>query len=90
MSITKFIPIVGQIKSYNTDKLSHDLIAAMVVTVMLIPQSLAYAMFTALSTVTQQGIIGYAEGAILLALLSGVFLLLMGNYLFSFKKYKRI
>ncbi len=119
MSITKFIPIVGQIKSYNTDKLSHDLIAAMVVTVMLIPQSLAYAMLaglppevglyasilpllayavfgscrtlavgpvaiaslmtaTALSTVTQQGIIGYAEGAILLALLSGVFLLLMG------------
>lgn len=41
-------PIVTQCVGYNRDKLSSDLIAAAVVTIMLIPQSLAYAMLAGL------------------------------------------
>ena len=117
--LTSILPILAQIKTYNPEKLTSDLIAACVVTIMLIPQSLAYSMLaglppeiglyasifpliayalfgscktlavgpvaiaslmtaSALGQVTQQGIIGYAEGAMLLAMLSGIFLLLMG------------
>jgi len=119
INIARFVPIVEQIQGYNSEKLSRDLIAAVVVTIMLIPQSLAYAMLaglppevglyasilpllayaifgscrtlavgpvaiaslmtaSALGEVTQQGIIGYLEGAMLLALLSGLFLVLLG------------
>lgn len=108
-----------QINEYDKQKFSRDMVAALVVTIMLIPQSLAYAMLagvpaevglyasilplltyaifgscrtlsvgpvaiaslmtaSALAQVTQQGIIGYMEGAVLLALLSGGFLLLLG------------
>ena len=41
-------PIVAQSVNYHRDKLSSDLIAAAVVTIMLIPQSLAYAMLAGL------------------------------------------
>jgi SulP family sulfate permease len=119
MNVAKFVPILEQIEGYDSAKFSRDLIAAIVVTIMLIPQSLAYAMLaglppqiglyasilpllayaifgscrtlavgpvaiaslmtaSALAQVTQQGIVGYLEGAMLLALLSGVFLLLLG------------
>jgi SulP family sulfate permease len=119
MNIAKFVPILEQIQGYDSGKFSRDLIAAMVVTIMLIPQSLAYAMLaglppevglyasilplvayaifgscrtlavgpvaiaslmtaSALAQVTQQGIVGYVEGAMLLALLSGLFLLILG------------
>ena len=119
MNIAKFVPILEQIEGYDRGKFSRDLIAAIVVTFMLIPQSLAYAMLaglppevglyasilpllayaifgscrtlavgpvaiaslmtaSALAQVTQQGIIGYLEGAMLLALLSGLFLLVLG------------
>nr|WP_211316907.1 sulfate permease [Arenicella xantha] len=117
--LTKTVPIIGQLRDYDRGKLGRDLIAAIVVTIMLIPQSLAYAMLaglppevglyasilplvayaifgscktlavgpvaiaslmtaSALSVVTEQGIVGYVEGAMLLALLSGGFLLLLG------------
>ena len=117
--LARFVPIAEQIQDYNRQKLGRDLVAATVVTIMLIPQSLAYAMLaglppevglyasilpllayavfgscktlavgpvaiaslmtaSALGQVTQQGVIGYIEGAILLALLSGAFLLLLG------------
>ena len=112
------VPLLLQLKIYNRRKLSSDLIAAAVVSMMLIPQSLAYAMLaglppeyglyasivpiviyallgssstlavgpvaiasmmtaSALSSVTQSGLIGYVDGAITLALLSGSFLLLI-------------
>jgi SulP family sulfate permease len=111
--------LIEQARGYTRQQLSSDLIAALVVTIMLIPQSLAYAMLaglppeyglyssilplvaysffgscrtlavgpvaiaslmtaSALNTVTQQGLIGYVEGAMLLALLSGSFLFLLG------------
>lgn len=117
--LARFVPIAEQIQGYNRQKLGRDLVAATVVTIMLIPQSLAYAMLaglppevglyasilpllayavfgscktlavgpvaiaslmtaSALGQVTQQGVIAYMEGAILLALLSGAFLLLLG------------
>ena len=113
------MPILGELARYNTSKFSSDLVAACVVTIMLIPQSLAYAMLaglppevglyasilpllgyalfgscktlavgpvaiaslmtaSALGGVVEQGIVGYMEGAMLLALLSGIFLLLLG------------
>ena len=115
----KFVPILEQIQHYNKQKFSRDLVASIVVTIMLIPQSLAYAMLaglppevglyasilpllayaifgscrtlavgpvaiaslmtaSALAQVTQQGIIGYMDGAVMLALLSGCFLVLLG------------
>lgn len=124
-SISRFVPILAQIQEYDRVKLSRDLVAALVVTIMLIPQSLAYAMLaglppevglhasilpllayaifgscrtlavgpvaiaslmtaSALAQVTKQGIVGYLEGAMLLALLSGGFLLLLGTLRLGF------
>ena len=47
-TITKWLPIVGQLEDYSRDKCISDVIAAVVVTVMLIPQSLAYAILAGL------------------------------------------
>ena len=123
--LSRFVPLLGQISTYDRAKFSSDLIAATVVTIMLIPQSLAYAMLaglpaelglyasifpllayalfgscktlavgpvaiaslmtaSALGKVTALGIIGYIEGAMLLALLSGIFLLLLGIFRLGF------
>lgn len=117
--LAQFVPLLAQLQSYSRLTLTHDLIAAFVVTVMLIPQSLAYALLaglppqyglyasllplvvyalfgssntlavgpvaivslmtaTSLADVSQQGLIGYVEGAMLLAMMSGGFLLLLG------------
>lgn len=122
---SRYVPLLGHIRVYNREKFSRDLIAAMVVTIMLIPQSLAYAMLaglpaelglyasifpllayallgssntlavgpvaitslmtaSALGKVTALGLIGYIEGAILLALMSGAFLLLLGVFRLGF------
>lgn len=43
-NITQYIPALQWLKSYNRDQLIPDLIAAVIVTVLLIPQSLAYAL----------------------------------------------
>ncbi|RVU86311.1 sulfate permease [Leucothrix sargassi] len=123
--LTRLVPLLGQVGTYDRVKFSRDLIAATVVTIMLIPQSLAYAMLagvpaelglyasifpliayalfgscktlavgpvaiaslmtaSALGKVTALGIIGYIEGAMLLALLSGIFLLLLGVFKLGF------
>lgn len=123
--LNRFVPLLGQISSYDRVKFSRDLIAATVVTIMLIPQSLAYAMLagvpaelglyasifpllayalfgscntlavgpvaiaslmtaSALGKVTALGIIGYLEGAMLLAFMSGIFLLLLGVFRLGF------
>ena len=44
----KYFPILGWIKHYNYDDFASDTIAAIVVTIMLIPQSLAYALLAGL------------------------------------------
>ena len=121
----RILPVLQQLAQYNRTKLGSDIIAACVVTVMLIPQSLAYAMLaglppqyglyasimpivvyslfgssttlavgpvaiasimtaSALSNVTQAGLIGYVDGAIILALLSGLFLMALGIFRFGF------
>ena len=48
--LIRFAPLLGQVGDYNRNKLSRDLIAATVVTIMLIPQSLAYAMLAGVPT----------------------------------------
>lgn len=115
----QLIPAVQWLSEYKRDYLVHDVIAAVIVTVLLIPQSLAYAMLagvppevglyasilpliayallgtsrtlsvgpvavislmtaTTVGAVAEQGSADYLTAAITLALLSGVFLLLMG------------
>ena len=118
-SISRIVPALAWGRTYSRATLVSDLIAAVVVTIMLIPQSLAYAMLAglpaevglyasilplvayalfgtsrvlavgpvavvslmtaaAIGEVAAQGTADYLTAAILLALLSGVMLLLMG------------
>lgn len=48
LSLTRHLPILSWGRSYNRAALVSDLIAAIIVTVMLIPQSLAYALLAGL------------------------------------------
>lgn len=48
MKLSRYLPLLAWLPSYNRATLWRDLLAAMVVTVMLIPQSLAYAMLAGL------------------------------------------
>ncbi len=114
-----YIPILTWAKDYNRHILASDLIAAVIVTIMLIPQSLAYALLAglppevglyatilplivyavfgssrtlsvgpvaiaslmtaaSLSDIAQQGSHDYLAAAITLAMLSGIFLLMLG------------
>ncbi|MEW5251035.1 SulP family inorganic anion transporter [Microbulbifer sp. 2201CG32-9] len=114
-----YLPIFGWLKDYNSASLRSDLLAAMIVTSMLIPQSLAYALLAglpaevglyasiaplvayavfgssrtlsvgpvaiaslmsaaALGEVALQGSESYLAAAAMLALFSGLFLLLLG------------
>lgn len=120
-----YLPLFNVVSRYNRSKFGSDLIAAIVVTIMLIPQSLAYAMLaglppqyglyasilpivvysifgsssclavgpvaiaslmtaSALSTVTSSGLVSYIDGAMTLALLSGLFLVVLGLFRFGF------
>ncbi len=122
---SRYIPILEWGKHYNRKLFSGDLVAAVIVTIMLIPQSLAYALLaglppevglyasilpliayacfgssralavgavaivslmtaTAAGAVAQQGSGEYLTAAITLALLSGLFLLLMGVFRLGF------
>ena len=119
MSISTYLPFLQWSRSYNRNKLGGDLLASIIVTVMLIPQSLAYAMLAGLPPVTglyasiapllaytllgtsrtlsvgpvavvslmtaaavtqvaAPGSAEYASAALLLALISGVFLFVLG------------
>ena len=40
----RYLPVLDWGRDYNRETLSNDLIAAVIVTIMLIPQSLAYAL----------------------------------------------
>jgi SulP family sulfate permease len=46
--LTRYLPILDWGRGYSRDALSNDLIAAVIVTIMLIPQSLAYALLAGL------------------------------------------
>lgn len=46
--LARYLPIMDWLKAYNKHTLSSDLLAAAIVTIMLIPQSLAYAMLAGL------------------------------------------
>lgn len=47
-TLARFLPILDWGRSYNRDNLLSDMTAAVIVTIMLIPQSLAYAMLAGL------------------------------------------
>lgn len=117
--LRRYFPILDWGRTYNANAAASDGLAAVIVTIMLIPQSLAYAMLaglppqvglyasilplvayavfgtsrvlavgpvavvslmtaTAVSQVAAPGSAAYVTAAIVLALLSGLFLLLMG------------
>lgn len=48
MRITRYFPILDWARSYGRTTLTSDLVAALIVTIMLIPQSLAYALLAGL------------------------------------------
>ncbi len=48
MQAARFLPILSWARSYGRGELSSDLMAAVIVTIMLIPQSLAYALLAGL------------------------------------------
>ena len=117
--ITSYLPLIASLRGYNRDAMISDLIAGLIVTIMLIPQSLAYALLAgvppevgmyacilplvayavfgtsrtlsvgpvaiaslmtavALGQVAAAGTADYVSAAIMLAFLSGAFLLLLG------------
>ncbi|WP_035919405.1 SulP family inorganic anion transporter [Leisingera aquimarina] len=123
--ISRYFPILDWGRRYDRGALSDDLIAAVIVTIMLIPQSLAYALLAgmppeaglyasiapimlyavfgtsralavgpvavvslmtaaALGQIANQGTMGYAAAALILAALSGVILLVMGVFRLGF------
>ncbi|MAQ81951.1 MAG: sodium-independent anion transporter [Maritimibacter sp.] len=124
-SLRQYLPILSWGARYDRNALSNDLIAAVIVTIMLIPQSLAYALLaglppeagiyasivpimlysvfgtsralavgpvavvslltaSAVGQVADAGTAGYAVAALTLALLSGVFLLVLGLFRLGF------
>ncbi|EEX13404.1 sulfate transporter [Citreicella sp. SE45] len=46
--LTRYLPILAWARSYDRDTATSDLVAAVIVTIMLIPQSLAYALLAGL------------------------------------------
>ena len=46
--LTRYLPVLDWGRRYDRDTLSGDLVAAVIVTIMLIPQSLAYALLAGL------------------------------------------
>ncbi len=125
IKLASYFPILDWGRSYRTETLINDLVAAVIVTIMLIPQSLAYAMLAGLppqiglyasilplmvyaifgtsralavgpvailSLMTaaaagkfaEIGSAQYIEAAVVLALLSGLFLLAMGLFRMGF------
>jgi len=123
--LTRYLPILDWGRAYNGSALTNDVVAAGIVTIMLIPQSLAYAMLaglppevglyasilpiiayalfgtsralavgpvavvslmtlTAASSVAPPGSAEFIAAALVLALLSGLILLLMGVFKLGF------
>ncbi len=124
-TISGWFPPAEWLATYNTNTFSNDLVAAITVTIMLIPQALAYALLaglppevglyasilplvayalfgtsrvmavgpvavvslltaSAVGTIADQGTAEYLTAAILLAFISGLFLLAMGIFRLGF------
>ncbi len=124
-AVRRYLPILDWAGEYNRDTLTSDLVAAVIVTVMLIPQSLAYALLAglpaemglyasilpliayaifgtsralavgpvavvslmtaaAVGNLALQGTAEYAAAAIVLAFMSGLFLVVMGIFRLGF------
>jgi len=124
-TLARYLPILDWGRSYERSMFSSDLVAAVIVTIMLIPQSLAYAMLaglppevglyasvlplvayaifgtsrtlavgpvavvslmtaSAIGEIAMQGTSAYVAAATLLALISGVMLILMGLFRLGF------
>lgn len=125
MRLQSYFPILDWGRRYDRQTLASDLVAALIVTIMLIPQSLAYALLAGLppemglyasilplvayaifgtssalavgpvavvslmtaasvGRLAAEGTTGYASAAIMLAMLSGLMLLLMGLFRLGF------
>ena len=123
--LRRYVPVLDWGRTYDRKAFSNDMIAAVIVTIMLIPQSLAYALLaglppeagiyasiapiilyavfgtsralavgpvavvslltaSAVGQVAEQGTAGYAVAALMLAFLSGGFLMLMGIFRLGF------
>ncbi len=123
--LARYLPILSWGKSYSRDDLLADSLAAVVVTIMLIPQSLAYALLaglpaemglyasimplaiyalfgssrtlsvgpvavaslmtaSAVGSIAQSGTADYATAAVVLAMLSGLMLVVLGLLRFGF------
>ena len=119
MKLQRVLPVIGWLPGYNREDAGRDLVAAVLVTIMLIPQSLAYALLAGLppqvglyasilplalyalfgsssslsvgpvaivalmtaavlAPLYEAGSEAYVTGAVVLACLSGLFLVLMG------------
>ena len=76
-SLARYLPILDWCRRYNRQALSSDLLAAAIVTIMLVPQSLAYAMLAGLPPET--GIYASIAPIVLYALFGYVFF--KGGYL---------
>jgi SulP family sulfate permease len=48
MIIERWVPLIGWLKTYHRGLLTRDVLAAVIVTLMLVPQALAYAMLAGL------------------------------------------
>ena len=48
MKLSRWIPLIGWLHGYRRDALASDLLAAVIVTMMLVPQALAYALLAGL------------------------------------------
>lgn len=125
VSLKRYLPVLGWLPAYRKEMLVSDLVAAFIVTIMLIPQSLAYAMLAglppqvglyasilplvlyavfgtsrtlsvgpvavvalmtaaALGSQFEAGSAEYIGGAIVLAVMSGLMLVLMGVFRLGF------
>lgn len=124
-TLKRYLPIADWGARYRREQFSSDLLAAVIVTIMLIPQSLAYALLaglppevglyasilplvayalfgtsntlavgpvavvslmtaSAVGQIAEPGSAGYLQAAILLALLSGLFMLALGLFRLGF------
>src|SRR6056297_2681127 len=123
--LKRYLPVLTWAKTYNRETASSDMLAAVIVTIMLIPQSLAYALLAglpaemglyasilplvayaifgtsralavgpvavvslmtaaAVGNLALQGTAEYAAAAIVLAFMSGLFLVVMGVFKLGF------
>jgi len=48
MIIERWVPLIGWLRTYHRGLLTRDVLAAVIVTLMLVPQALAYAMLAGL------------------------------------------